>query len=370
MRVAFRSFVLVAASISALTLAAAPQAALAQDASQAAPAADPAVIAEMTAAAQALIEAANGPNPIAATMGFNSAERLHHPLDSEAREDYSFWPRQREGLTLAQMTAQQRVLAHQLLETLLSAQGYLEVQSIWSLEEVLQARETASFARGIEHYAFAIFGVPGADEPWGWRIDGHHVSLNVTIVGDQLSVTPSFFGANPGRVDVGLLAGLAPLRYETRAGFALWDSLDEGQRAQALIGEEAPRDILSGQLGRPRETWDEWKTATAPAGLPSTEMTDEQRLLLRDLVEGVLDRYRFEVREVERQSIIFDELSFAWMGATAPGAPHYFRVSSPSFVYEYDATGPDGNHIHTVWRDPQDDFGEHALAAHYGEGEH
>lgn len=365
MRVAFRSLLL-AAACGLAPVAVAPLAASAQEA----PAADPAVLAEMTAAAQALLEAAAAPNPIAATMGFNPTERLHHPIDSEAREDWSFWPRAREGLTLGQMTGPQRVLAHELLETLLSAQGYLEVQAIWSLEDVLQARETGSFARGIEHYAFAVFGMPGGAEPWGWRVDGHHVSLNVTVVGETLSVTPSFLGSNPGRVDAGLLAGLEPLRYETRAAFALLASLDDAQRATALIGEEAPRDILSGQLGRPREAWDEWKAATAPAGLAATAMTDAQRLLLRDLVDLVLTRYRFEIAEVERQSIVFDELAFAWMGATAEGAPHYFRIASPTFVYEYDATGPDGNHVHSVWRDPQDDFGEGALARHYGDGEH
>jgi hypothetical protein len=266
---------------------------------------------------------------------------------------------------MGQMTARQRVLAHELLETLLSARGYLEVQSIWSLEAVLQERETGSFARGIEHYAFAVFGEPGTDEPWGWRVDGHHVSLNVTVVGDQLSVTPSFFGSNPGRVDAGLQAGLEPLRYEARAAFALLNSLDADARARAVIATEAPRDILSGQLGRPREAWDAWKQATAPAGLPAADMAGEQQLLLRDLMEEVLDRYRFEIAESQRQSIIFDDLSFAWMGATEEGAPHYFRVSSPTFVYEYDATGPDGNHVHSVWRDPADDFGDAALAEHY-----
>ncbi len=344
--------------------------ALAAAASAQDPAADAEVIAEMTAAAAALVEAANAPNPIAPIMGFNPAERLHHPLDAEARDDWSYWPRAREGLTMGQMTAAQRVLAHELMESLLSARGYFEVQSIWSLEEVLQQRETTSFARGVEHYAFAVFGVPGTEEAWGWRLDGHHVSLNVTVVGDELSVTPSFFGTNPGRVDTGLLAGLEVLRYEGRAGFTLLNALDEGQRAAALIGEEAPRDILSGQNGKARETWDEWKTTTAPAGLPSTDMSDEQRLLLRDLVEEVLSRYRPEIADAERGAIIFDDLSFAWMGATAPGAPHYFRVASPTFVYEYDASGPDGNHVHSVWRDPADDFGGTALARHYGEEPH
>jgi hypothetical protein len=337
--------------------------------------ADPAVVAEMAAAAQALIAAANAPNPIAATMGFNPSERLHHPLDSDARGDWSYWPRQREGLTLGQMTSEQRRLAHELLETLLSARGYHEVQSIWSLEAVLDARETTSFARGVENYAFAVFGVPGAEgeasgEPWGWRVDGHHLSLNVTVVGDELSVTPSFFGANPARVDTGLQAGLEPVRYETRAAFALLTSLDEAQAARAVIDAEAPRDILSGHLNKPREAWDDWKAATAPAGLPAAEMTEAQRGLLATLIDEIAARYRDEIAEPEKAAIGIDGLSFAWMGSTVEGAPYYMRLAGPSFVYELDVSGPDGNHIHTVWRDPEDDFGEAALERHYTEHPH
>ncbi len=354
-----------ASALTAATLASAPAAA--QD--DPAGLRDAAVAAEMAAAARALIDAAQGPQPIAQMMGYSPAEKLHHTLDAEARLDWSFWPREREGLALGEMTAQQRVLAHELLETLLSARGYLEVQAIWSLEGVLAARETGQFPRGIEHYAFAVFGVPGTEEPrnepWGWRVDGHHVSLNVTVVGDEIAVTPSFFGANPARVEVGELAGLEPLRYETAAGFALLDALDDRRRAQAIVSEEAPRDILSGQLRVPRESWDDWKEALAAEGLPSTDMTNEQRAALSRLVDEIVARYRPEVAAAERAAIDLDQLSFAWMGATAEGAPHYFRLVSGDFVYEYDATGPDGSHIHSVWRDKADDFGAGALARHY-----
>jgi hypothetical protein len=326
---------------------------------------DPEVIAEMAAAAQALIDASSGPQPTAQTMGFTPSERLHHTLRSDAREDWSYWPRAREGLALGQMTAAQRVRAHALLETLLSARGYLEVQAIWSLEDVLGARETSSFPRGVEHYAFAVFGVPGTDEPWGWRVDGHHVSLNVTVAEGEVAVTPSFFGANPGRVDSGPQAGLEPLRYETKAAFALLESLDERRLTMAIVSADAPRDILSGQLGRPRETWAEWRDAIGAEGLKASDMNRGQRVLLTALVEEILARYRPEIAEAERAGVDIGDLAFAWMGATEEGRPYYFRIAGEEFVYEFDATGPDGNHIHSVWRDKADDFGADALARHY-----
>jgi hypothetical protein len=326
---------------------------------------DAEIIAEMAGAAQALIDATGGPQPTAQTMGFTPSELLHHTLNSSAREDWSYWPRAREGLALGQMTAGQRVRAHALLESLLSARGYLEVQSIWSLEAVLGAREASSFPRGIEHYAFAVFGVPGTDEPWGWRVDGHHVSLNVTVAEGEIAVTPSFFGANPARVDAGPQAGLEPLRYETRAAFALLGSLDERRRTMAIIAAEAPRDILSGQLGRPREAWGAWREATAAEGLRASDMNRAQRALLSALLDEIVARYRPEIAEAERAAIDIGDLSFAWMGATAEGQPYYFRIAGEEFVYELDATGPDGNHIHTVWRDKADDFGAEALARHY-----
>jgi hypothetical protein len=189
--------------------------------------------------------------------------------------------------------------------------------------------------------------------------------LNVTVVGDEIAVTPSFFGANPARVDVGEHAGLEALRYETAAGFALLDALEEEQRVRAIVSQEAPRDILSGQLRAPREAWDEWRTTLAADGLPAAEMTEEQRALLARLVEEIVARYRPEIAEPARAAIDLGALSFAWMGATAEGAPYYFRLVGGDFVYEFDAAGPDGGHIHTVWRDKADDFGEDALARHY-----
>ena len=337
----------------------------------AAPAQDEASVAsEMAAAAQALIEASSAPAFIANLQGVEPLEDLRHGLDADARDDWGYWPRARDGFALGYMSPPQRIAVHELLEALLSASGYLQIQAIFSLEEVLAATEQGSFPRGFEYAAVAVFGEPGGVEPWGWRLDSHHMSLNVTVTGDEVDVTPSFLGANPARVTAGDKAGLEPLRYETRAAFALLNSLEGEARRQVVVTEEAPRDILSGQLNKPRETWDDWQEAITRQGVNVDDMSPEQRALAVRLLDEIVGRYRPEIAEAQRAAIDVDDLSFAWMGSTEEGAPYYFKLVGDTFVYEYDASGPDGNHVHTVWRDRADDFGAAALERHYAAEEH
>lgn len=331
---------------------------------------DPAVAAEMVTAARAVLATTERPNPIASLQGVDPAAALNHELDGEEREDWSYWPRAREGLTLGAMNAQQRALTHDLLESLLSARGYLEVSVIMSLEQVLAATETVGFPRGEQFYSLSFYGEPSLDQAWGWSFEGHHVSLNVTMTPDSLSVTPSFLGSNPMRVTGGATAGTEALRYERRAAFALMDALSETQRSVAITSEEAPRDILSGQLNAPRERWDDWKQATGRTGLAATQMDDAQRALLSGLLDEVTGRYRDEIAQAERGAVPIDSLSFAWMGPVEEGAAYYYRVTGDDFVYEFDAAQDNGNHAHTVWRDRSDDFGARALERHYAEGGH
>src|SRR5690606_27600054 len=212
------------------------------------------------------------------------------------RLDWSYWPRDREGLSLGAMNARQRMLTQQLLETLLSARGYLEVAAIMSLEQVLAAIETVGFARGEQYYWVSIYGDPSLEAPWGWSFEGHHVSLNVTMIpgaggaAGQLSVTPSFFGSNPMVVQTGARAGQEALRYERLAGCRLLESLDAGQRDVAIISDTAPRDILSGGLGV--QDPDAWREAVNRDGLLSADMNADQRALLMTLLDEVIERYR------------------------------------------------------------------------------
>lgn len=332
------------------------------------PALDPAVAAEMVEAAQAVLQSTQGP------PGPGGGGQITYALDGQERLDWSYWPRDREGLSLGRMNQNQRRLTQDLLETLLSARGYLEVSAIMSLEQVLAAIETVGFPRGEEYYWLSIYGEPSLDAPWGWSFEGHHVSLNVTMVPGAegapatLSVTPSFFGSNPMVVQTGVRAGQEMLRYERAAAFRLLESLDAGQRDVAIISDTAPRDILSGQLGV--QDWDAWREAVNRDGLLSADMNDGQKALLEALLDQVIERYRPEIAEVERAAIDVDDLSFAWMGPTEVGSPYYFRMVGDDFVYEFDAAQDNGNHAHSVWRDKSDDFGAAALARHYGEEPH
>ncbi len=323
---------------------------------------------EMAAQAQAIIAAAEGPNPIANLQGVNPPEVLRHGLDSVERTDWSYWPRSREGWPLGRMNARQRMAVQEMLTTLLSARGYLQVSAIMSLEPVLAAIETVGFMRGEEYYWLTIYGDPAADSAWGWSFEGHHISLNVTVTPEGISATPSFFGSNPMVIQTGSRAGFEALRYERMAGFALLDSLDEGQRAQAIISDAAPNDILSGSLNAPDP--DAWKETLDEAGVAAADMSDAQRALLSDLIEQVLGRYRPEIANAARAAMELDSLSFAWMGPAEVGAPYYFRITGGDFVYEFDAAQDNGNHAHTVWRDKSDDFGATILARHYAGGGH
>jgi len=283
--------------------------------------------------------------------------------DVDERTNWQFVPGRYPGLALGAMTLPQRRAAHDLLRASLSDAGYLKTQAIFRLESTLRREAEAAGAqaehRDPERYSFAVFGTPG-DAPWGWRVQGHHISLNFTVLGDQVTVTPAFWGANPHEIRTGPLAGSRALGAEEDAGFALMASLDGDKRTAALLSDEAPPDVLLG----PGTAADK---LGAPRGVPASQLSSEQRRLLMALVDVYLDQMPSATRQSWAQRIERDgrgNLHFAWAGATQPGAGHYWRVHGPSFVIEYDNTQNDANHTHTVWRDLQNDFGGDLLREH------
>lgn len=325
------------------------------------------VTAEMAEVAGALLESAEGGSITDALYGFSQRERLAFDLDDPARRDWSYWPRPREGLPLRFMTADQRRLTHDLLGAVLSVKGYLKVTHIMKLEEVLEALETTPLPRDVGAYTVAVFGTPSEEEPWAWRFEGHHVSLNVSVLPGEgtLRVTPSFLGANPAEVRSGPMAGFRPLRLEEDLGHRLVTSLDGERRDRAVLGDEPPGDIVASNLFVEREEWDEWRERLEPDGLPVAEMSPPQRRLVRRILDEVVTTYRPEVAEDYLRRIVVDELHFAWIGTLEADAPHYYRIQGPDFVFEYDDTQGDANHVHTVWRSRSDDFGGDLLERHY-----
>ena len=285
------------------------------------------------------------------------------PFDSDVRQDWHYVPRSRVGLPRGRMDGTQLESAHALMASGLSAVGARKAEQIIRHESILGRIEgdSAQFLRDPGLYFFNIFGRPGADDSWGWRVEGHHLSLNYTFDGGELqSPTPSFFGANPAEVPDGPEKGLRILETEEELGRDLFMSLNEEHRARAVVYADAPRDMIT-RADREVALGD-------PVGLPASAMTADQRDKLMTLVRVYLDKNSEELRaralrKIEAEGV--DGIFFAWAGGEQRRQGHYYRLHGPSFFVEYDNVQNDANHIHSVWRDIDCDFGRDLLREHY-----
>lgn len=286
-------------------------------------------------------------------------------FDDAERVNWAYVPQDRRGLPLADMDDAQRALATELLHSALSPQGFAKVEGVLKLEPVLRELESRPGApatmRDATRYYVSIFGDPAAKAPWGWRFEGHHLSLNFCSVDDEhASVTPNFFGANPARVRGGADDGLRVLGLEEDLGRALFVSFDAKQRAVALLTVETPQDIL---LGPGRDQGFE-----KSEGLEVAQMDAGQRAALEQLLAQFVGNLREATAAAEMKRIRdagFERVRFAWIGSAEPGEPHYYRIQGAHFAIEYDNGRPEANHTHVVWRDLDRDFGRDLLREHY-----
>ncbi len=285
-------------------------------------------------------------------------------FDDQERFTWYYIPKVRNGLTLKAMTPAQREKAQALLKTTLSARGMTQILHIQNdLEPFLKSIEPPNNPnnRDPELYYFSVFGTPGDKAAWGWRMEGHHISMNFTIANGVLSAwTPDFRGANPAEVMQGPLKGLRVLSTEEDAGFALLHALDAQQKQTAVLQVDTPRDIVTRNEKR--------VNPLSPDGLPASKMTDAQKKMLRDIINAYATHMTQEIAAERMQKIEaagFDKVAFAWAGADALHQAHYYRVQGPTFLIEMDNTQGNANHIHSVWRDFQGDFGEDVLQKHY-----
>lgn len=283
---------------------------------------------------------------------------------SDERFQWHFIPTEmfpRKGLTIKEMTEPQRKLAHDLLKAGLSQRGYVTATAILNLEIILKALEKdGRLVRDPERYFFSMFGAPSARGPWGWRVDGHHVSLNFTIVdGTAVASSPTFFGTNPAEVREGPQKGLRILGTEEDAARALLQALDASQRAAAVFDNVAPNDIVTRNAVK--------VDPLAPVGIKGAALTPGQRDLLMKLIEvytGMMADDIASDRMARLRKAGIDGIGFAWAGETERGKKHYYRIQGPTFLVEYDNTQDDGNHIHSVWRDFAGDYGRDLLREH------
>jgi hypothetical protein len=306
-----------------------------------------------------------------------------------ARRHWSYLPEpERDGLALGSLSDAQRGLAHRLIAASVSMPGYAKVVSIIAMEHVRRAL-TLLDAPGIAHlfnperYCVRVFGSPGTD-PWGWQLAGHHVSLNFTVTGGRyLSPTPCMLGSVPASYGT-----LAPLADDEERGYAFVHSLSPAQRAVAVIHHRPPPDFVTrmtpriGRIELPDPVFDpepDYRINDAersvlsyvrdgPKGVFGVDLDGRQLDALLELVAGFVRRLPAEVADAELRRVLAagaDHLAFAWAGSTVPGERHYFRVQGPHLLIEHDNTQGGGNHIHSVWRNPANDFGDDLLAAHY-----
>ena len=311
---------------------------------------------DMVAAATAWIASLDDAQRKQAEFEFSDVERLN----------WGFVPKPRKGLPFKSMTPAQSRLALALLNTGLSHRGYFQASAIMSLEEVLRKFENDNRGRDPELYYVSVFGKPGITNAWAWRVEGHHLSLNFTVSGGHaVANAPSFFGSNPAEVLQGPRQGFRILGPEEDLARAFVKSLTPTQRETAVIEKVAFREILTGDSRK--------VLPLSPVGLGFAELKSEQKAALQQLVRTYAGRFRPELAEKDLAQIEhagWDKISFAWAGGIEKGQGHYYRLQGPTFVLEYDNTQNNANHIHTVWRDFLNDFGEDALKKHYQSGHH
>lgn len=305
----------------------------------------------LTAAARALLEALDESDRGRVVMAF----------DSDARERWHYTPQRRPGLAIGDLAEAERAALHALLRAALGERGFAKVEGILRIEPILGQIEGNPDFRDPGRYHVVLFGAPADAAPWGWRFEGHHLSINFTQVGPDVASTPAFFGANPAKVPSGPDRGLRVLAEEEDTGRALFVMLAPEQQERARIAGRAPDDIVTGNDRRARLARFE--------GLPASEMTAAQREHLLRLIAvytGNLhpDLARAHLARIESAGI--ERVHFAWAGSVEPGRGHYYRIHGPTHLIEYDNRG--GNHIHTVFRDLENDFGEDLLARHLREG--
>lgn len=309
----------------------------------------------VTASAQDFLETLTAEQRSTALMDYDTPQRV----------DWHFIPKdERKGVQIRDMNDQQREAAHALLESVLSEAGYEKATDIMELESLLHELEGGQgrFARDPIRYFFTLFGDVEEDERWGLSIEGHHLSLNFVIEGGEVvSSTPQVLCANPALVmnenETGIEVGTRVLELEETLAFDLVNSLSDAQRETGVIADEAPREVRAAGEAQP---------PTDPAvGIAAGDLNDDQTELLEKLVRIYCFSMPYEVAEERLVAINdagFDNVKFAWAGAMESGVGHYYRVQGPTFLIEFvntqpDAAGNPANHIHTIWRDMDGDFG-------------
>ena len=291
------------------------------------------------------------------------SKATYHYLDGE-RIFWYYPPLNRHGLPLRDMDDRQRALALELLATGLTEDANRQARLIIEHEDVLGPLEAewgqVTWPRDPQLYYWTIFGEPGRAEPWGWRAEGHHLSVHYSVWGDQvIAVTPFFFGANPAEVRKGPKEGLRILARREDLAIELINSLDAGQRRRAVIHDKAPWDILGYNASKQPVHNDE--------GIAGRDLNGAQQEILMTLIAEYVNGVPTPVAEQRLAAIRatgLDDYRLIWAGGTDRARDHYYRIHGGQFIVEFDNIQNGANHIHSVWRDVENDFAQDILRDH------
>lgn len=280
------------------------------------------------------------------------------PFEDAQRENFRYTPRDRSGVPLKKLDEAGRAAAMKLLESALSEKGKHTALEILALEGILGKLEGNPDFRDPDRYFVTLFGKPG-DPRWAWKFEGHHLSVNYTVVDREVAATPMFFGLNPAEVREGPRAGLRVLAAEEDLAMALARALVADGKDAVLFSDKAPREILTGEQ-RKVDVLD-------PVGVPAGEMADDHRAALMELIDTYLNRHHRVIAAAERKLIEragIDGVRFGWAGGTRRGGAWYYRIQGPTFLMEAANSQNQANHVHTTWRSFDRDFGRDLLREH------
>lgn len=311
------------------------------------------------------------PNATMAFLNSLNAGQKHKallPFEDSTRTTWHFLPAsmwERPGIPLKELTKEQKTLLYKLLSTFLSETGHNKILKIIDLENVLLELSGDTIMRDPERYYTVFYGNPEEENLWAWSFEGHHISLNFTITNDKTSMTPRFLGANPAIVKEGKQKGRRTLANEDDLGIKLINSMSEEQKQKAIFQKQAFQEIVTKN--------DTKVTPLKPVGIKMAELLGVQKSILLSLIDEYLKTMPTELateRMAGFEKEELDEIYFGWAGALRLGQPHYYRIQGKSFLIEFDNTQNNANHIHTVWRDFDGDFGEDLIKAHYQKSNH
>jgi len=314
----------------------------------------------------------------AAFLGtLNNAElsRTHYAVDDPEWRNWSnvdVGIFSRHGVSLEEMSEQQKSAAWNLLRASLSAEGVAQTQDIMKTEQSLFELNGEPIRYGEEKYYFTVMGNPSTTEPWGWQLDGHHLVINFFVLGDQVVMTPAFWGGEPVFTARGKYAGNRIMQDEQDQGLAFMQSLDGAQQGVATID---PNKTRNNQLAAANED----NLTLDFEGLRGAEMSSAQKVQLLNLIRVYIDNLREAHADVTMDEIgqHIDETYFSWIGNAEDDAIFYYRIHSPVILIEFDHQNPVGttqintpgtptrDHIHTIVRTPNgNDYGKDLLAQH------